>query len=126
MRRPKILIVDDDAEFSGYVKLGLERTSAYEVRVVLEPESTIAAARAFMPDVILLDIMMPRMDGTMVAAALAKEPELKNIPIVFVTAILSRSDPRILLPSKTGPFYLAKPSEISEIERCIKSVIGKP
>ncbi len=84
--KKRILLVDDDKSFTSLLKLNLEDLGEYEVRVENWAEDALAATRQFKPDLILLDIIMPRMPGGNVAAAIEADPELKRIPIVFLTA----------------------------------------
>jgi len=86
MGKKRILLVDDDKSFTTLLKLNLEETGNYEVRVENWAEDAVAAVRAFKPDLVLLDIIMPRMPGGNVAATIQEDPELKSTPIVFLTA----------------------------------------
>ena len=89
--KKRILLVDDDKSFTSLLKLNLEELGQYEVRVENWAEDALAAAREFRPDLVLLDIIMPRMPGGNVAAAIEADAQLKNTPIVFLTAAV-RSD----------------------------------
>jgi len=84
--KKRILLVDDDRSFTNLLKLNLEESGQYEVRVENWAEDALAAAREFQPDLVLLDIIMPRLPGGNVAAAIESSPELKGTPIVFLTA----------------------------------------
>ena len=86
MAKKRILLVDDEKSFTNLLKLNLEETGAYEVRVENWAEDACAAAREFKPHLVLLDIIMPRMPGGNVAAQIKKDPQLKDTPIVFLTA----------------------------------------
>ena len=86
MAKKRILLVDDEKSFTNLLKLNLEETGAYQVRVENWAEDACAAAREFKPDLVLLDIIMPRMPGGNVAAQIKKDPQLKDTPIVFLTA----------------------------------------
>lgn len=90
MAKKKVLLVDDEKSLTSLLKLNLEETGDYDVRVENWPEDAIKAAREFKPDIILLDIIMPRMPGGNVAAAIDTDPELKGTPIVFLTAAVTR------------------------------------
>lgn len=87
----RALVIDDDptiAEMLGVV-LGLE---GYQVAVARDGHEGLAAARQQRPDVIILDVMMPSLDGWAVADTLREDPELRTIPIVFCTARSSADD----------------------------------
>lgn len=91
MRKKRILIVDDDASFTRLMKLILEQTNRYEVRVELWPEDTLASAREYQPDLIILDIMMPRLFGGDVAKRLRADPQFTGVPIVFLSAAVRKA-----------------------------------
>ena len=88
-KRP-ILLVDDEKSFTNLLKLNLEDTGNYEVHVVNWGEDAFPAAQKIKPDLILLDIIMPRMPGGNVAALIKADPALKDTPIVFLTAAVRK------------------------------------
>src|SRR5436305_1200997 len=81
--KKRVLVVDDELEFARMVKLILEMTGSYLVRDVHLSREVLKVAREFKPDVVLLDCMMPDMDGGEVAAMLQNDPELKDTPFIF-------------------------------------------
>jgi len=110
----RILIVDDDANSTHLVKILLEKTGGY---VVLEENDSAVAhqsARTFRPDVILLDIMMPKTDGAEVAAQIEADPELQGTPIIFLTALITKPETSTGLRIE-GHRSLAKPINIPEL-----------
>jgi CheY-like chemotaxis protein len=90
-QKKRILLVDDEKSFTTLLKLNLEETGNYEVRVENWPEDAVAAVREFKPHLVLLDIIMPRLPGGNVASLIDDDPELKGTPIVFLTAAVRRS-----------------------------------
>jgi len=118
----RILIVDNDRDTTHLVKVLLERTGDY---LVLEENDAVKACqsvRNFRPDVILLDIMMPEMDGAEVAAQIEADPELQSTPIIFLTALLTKPETKNGLRIE-GHRSLAKPIDIPElIERIEESL----
>jgi CheY-like chemotaxis protein len=90
MAKKRILLVDDEKSFTSLLKINLEDTGNYEVRVENWAEDAFAAAKEFKPDLVLLDIIMPRMPGGNVAAQIKADPELTNTPIVFFTAAVRK------------------------------------
>jgi len=90
MGKKRILLVDDEKSFTNLLKLNLEDTGNYEVRVENWPEDALAAAQQFKPDLVLLDIIMPRLPGGNVAAQIKEDPALKDTPIVFLTAAVRK------------------------------------
>lgn len=69
MQPKRILMIDDEVAFTNLVKVNLERTGRYEVRVENRPLCALAAALEFKPDAILLDVVMPELDGGQILAA---------------------------------------------------------
>ncbi len=88
----KILLVDDEAGFTELLKMNLERAGGYEVRIENDSTKALAAVRSFMPDAILLDVVMPGMDGGDVQAQLQANPLLARIPIVMLTALVDSTE----------------------------------
>jgi CheY-like chemotaxis protein len=90
MSKKRVLLVDDEKSFTNLLKLNLEDTGNYDVRVENWAEDAISAAREFKPDIILLDIIMPRLPGGNVAAQIKEDAGLKDTPIVFLTAAVRK------------------------------------
>jgi CheY-like chemotaxis protein len=83
----RILVVDDEASFTHVVKRGLEMLGQYQVREENRSTNTLSAARQFKPHLILLDLMMPQMNGIEVASQLLEDQELRGTPVLFITAV---------------------------------------
>lgn len=115
MAKKRILLVDDEKSLTTLLKLNLEDTGNYDVRVENWPEDALAAAREFKPDLVLLDIIMPRLPGGNVAAQIDSDPLLKGTPIVFLTAAVRRSQ----VEDNDGIICehpcLAKPASVDEV-----------
>ena len=82
---PKVLVVDDEQDIVDLLKYNLER-EGYQVYTALNGKDAIKSAKAHQPDLIVLDIMMPGMDGVEVCAQLRQMPEFQRTLIVFLTA----------------------------------------
>jgi two-component system OmpR family response regulator len=82
----KITLVEDDPDLQLITRLGLEVFGAYEVQVCASGAEALQSAPAFAPNLILLDLMMPGMDGFATMDALRRLPEMAVTPIVFLTA----------------------------------------
>lgn len=106
----KILVVDDEESFGDIVKLNLEFTGDYEVCLEKEGTRAVEAARRENPDLIILDMLLPDMDGVAVLEALHADPSLKQIPVVFLTAFVSEKE-RQTLSGRIGikPHIASKP-----------------
>ncbi len=88
-KRAKILLVDDDPDFVEATKIVLE-SKPYQVITAFDGDEGLEKARKEKPDLILLDIIMPRMDGFKVCESLKKEPELAKIPVIMITSFSER------------------------------------
>ena len=82
----RILYVEDDADIREIAQLALEIVGGFEVLLCACGEQALLQAPAFAPQLILLDVMMPGMDGPSTLLALRQHPELAHIPIAFMTA----------------------------------------
>ena len=83
--KKKILLVDDEIDILEFLSYNLLR-SGYEIRTAINGEQGIEVARAFKPDLILLDMMMPEMDGVETCEEIRRIPELENVMVAFLTA----------------------------------------
>jgi CheY-like chemotaxis protein len=92
MNRLRILIIDDDVSLTMVMKINLEATKRYEVRVVNQALEALSEARDFLPDLILLDVVMPDLDGGDISSMIKADPGLAKIPIVMVTALVSNDE----------------------------------
>lgn len=122
--KKRILVVDDEPSITRLLKLNLEQTNEYEVRTVNQATAALAAAEEFQPQLVLLDVMMPGMDGGEVAAALQAHPKLKKTPIVFLTAAATKGEVSARGGKIGGLPFLAKPVELSEVIACLKQQLG--
>ncbi|MFA7652824.1 MAG: response regulator, partial [Candidatus Omnitrophota bacterium] len=120
----KVLLIDDEKEFNHFVKLNLENTGEFEVLATEDPIVGIDLARRNSPDLILLDIYMPKLDGTAVAESLLADSLTSNIPIVFLTALVKQGE---LSKSSTiaGRHYIAKPVTTGDLISQIKVILKK-
>lgn len=82
----RILYVDDDEDISTIARLALERFGQYQVEMCVTGEEAVEKAPAFCPDLILLDVVLPGMDGPSTLKAMRENPELVNTTLVFMTA----------------------------------------
>jgi CheY-like chemotaxis protein len=92
--KPRILIVDDNSRFSHSARLILQESGQYVVCEENDAASAVETARSFRPDLILLDLVMPQLDGAEVAAQVESDWALHGVPIVFVTGLVTRDEAR--------------------------------
>src|SRR5438093_7770233 len=126
MEKKRILSIDDEASFTRMVKLNLEKTGAFEVREENRAAYAVAAAREFKPDLVLLDVIMPAMDGGDVAAQIRNDRHLKGTPIVFLTATVSQREAGEGGFTSGGALFLAKPVSLENLIHCINENVRKP
>ncbi|MGB8657017.1 MAG: response regulator [Candidatus Zixiibacteriota bacterium] len=117
----KVLVIDDEPEITDIIETFLE-TAGYEVKS--ENSSTIGIERAktFFPDLVLLDIMMPFMDGYEICKELKKGNETKNIPVVFLTGKDAQSDEGRSFKAG-GILYVKKPFSCERLLEIVKVVL---
>ena len=123
--RTKILIVDDDAHLLTTLTDFL-RFEGFEVLNAADGKQALALLRTVRPDVILLDVMMPGMDGGEVAQAIRAIPALKTTPIIFTTAVVSKAEERTHGGQIGGESFLAKPFNLDELTMRIRSLLQNP
>lgn len=119
--KKKILLVDDEVDIVTVIRMRLE-SSNYEVIVARDGNEALNAARTMRPDLIILDLMLPSMDGFHVARMLKYDAHYKNIPIIMLTAKVGEND------RKTGEevgvdAYMNKPFEAEKLLTKIRELL---
>lgn len=122
MTKKKILIIDDEKDFTQMVKLNLEKGGRFEVSIENKSPHALAAAKRYTPDVILLDILMPEMDGFKVLELLKKDYNTISIPVVMLTAVMT-DEAKAKSTSLYDEGYIEKPVTAEELEREIEKVL---
>ena len=117
MPRKKILIVDDEAGFTRLLKMAMHK---YDIHEENDSRRALETAHNFKPDLILLDVIMPGLDGSQLAEQLEADAELKRVPIVFVTAIVSQREAGDRPKTIGNRHFLAKPVSPEVLEKCIE------
>ncbi len=110
----RILIVDDDRDGTRLIKSLLEKISHYLVLEENDAAKAQESARDFRPDLILLDMMMPQVDGRDIAAQIDADPELQRTAIIFLTALATKVEAKAGMSFQGHP-VLAKPINILEL-----------
>ncbi len=88
----RILVLDDDTDIRTIVRMSLEFTGSFEVIECSEGSNALSMVKETKPDLVLLDVMMPDIDGPSVLKILRDDPQTSSIPIIFLTAKLQSSD----------------------------------
>ncbi|HET7791185.1 MAG TPA: response regulator [Gemmatimonadales bacterium] len=124
MAKKKILLVDDEVIITRTLKVYLDGTGSYEVRAENDPTKALKAARDFKPDLILLDVVMPDLEGGQVAEQIRGDEALKATPIIFLTSLVQREEVRQSGGHIGGFPFLAKPIDPALVIEVIESVLG--
>ena len=82
----RILCVEDDPDIQEVIRLALETVGGFTVKLCASGREALAGMAGFHPDLVLLDVMMPGMDGLQTLAALRRQPESAALPVIFMTA----------------------------------------
>ena len=120
-----ILAVDDEESFTFFVKLNLQTKTneRFKVSTAGSGEEGLRLARKLKPDLILLDIMMPDMSGAEVAEELLLDERTKNIPIIFITALVKKEEVQKESGFMGGREFIAKPVSREELIRRIEETL---
>ncbi|NIQ56985.1 MAG: response regulator [Gammaproteobacteria bacterium] len=118
----KILIVEDNLDLLTILRdlLGAE----HEVVTARRGEEAIASAREFEPDVVILDLQLPSMDGIEAGRWIKRELAPKQVPILALTALAQAGDPEAILRSGCCDAYMAKPASLEEIRKRVSELLG--
>jgi len=119
----KILVVDDEPDITSLLSYHL-KAAGYEVMTINDPIGSLSLARSFLPDLIILDIMMPDLDGIQICRILRTDPKLKSVPVIFLTAKGEEAD-RVTGFEVGGDDYLCKPFSIQELVLRVHSILRR-
>lgn len=121
---PRVLVVDDDEPIRRMVSLAFE-LEGFDVATASDGIEAIVQAESFRPDVMVLDIMMPRMDGLTVLGHLRKQPGTARIPVVLLSAKADSTD--ITIGRRAGASdYVTKPFETDDLLDRARTVMAQP
>lgn len=123
----KILVVDDEKRIRELLDLRLS-SQGYEVIQARHGEEGVEQAKRHLPDLILMDVMMPRVDGPEAVRQLQEDPATKHIPVIFLTAIITKEEEEtqafgISLDARKHRF-LSKPFDAQNLLAEIKKALG--
>lgn len=125
MAKKKILIVDDEKNFTRMVKLNLEATGQYDVMIENDAKSVLKTAQEYMPDLVLLDVIMPDIEGPDVLCQLRQHETFRHTPVVFLTATVTKEEVNSQEGFIGGHVFLAKPGSVSELVTCIERQLAE-
>ena len=118
MDKKKILIIDDEENFCNLVKKNVEKTNEFEVYTATNGDDGIKLIKEIKPDLILLDIIMPGLDGGDVVSLIRGDESIKDTPIVFLTSLVRKDE--VGAGFTKGYSLLAKTVTLRELIACIK------
>ncbi len=122
MKTLRILHIDNETEFAFFLKANLEAAGAYEVQSVHDGYNGLIQAEKVQPDLILLDLLMPAMNGFDVLEKLKANPATQGIPVIIVSAVNDRSSIEESL-RRGAVSYLVKPFLTQDLVRAIAGVV---
>jgi CheY-like chemotaxis protein len=120
---PRVLIVDDDPVILRLLQINF-RLEGYEVDTATRGEEALERARSDRPDVVVLDVMMPGIDGWEVCRRLKETPEARNIPIIFLSARAQDED-RERSYALGVDEYVTKPFDPSHLAEIVRRLLAK-
>jgi DNA-binding response OmpR family regulator len=123
MNSKKILVVDDEVDLVKTIRFSLE-TEGYKVMTSHNGEDALNQARKENPDLILLDLMLPKLDGYKVCRLLKFDERYKHIPILMLTAKTQEKD-KVLGMETGADEYITKPFDMDGLMEKIKSYLSK-
>ena len=126
MAKKRILLIDDEATLTHLLALNLQQAGDYEVHTENKGSHGLAAALAFHPDLVLLDVVMPDMGGGEVAAQISNHPRLQDTVVVFMTAIVSKQEADKQGGMIGGHPFIAKPVSTEELVAFIEQHLPHP
>jgi DNA-binding response OmpR family regulator len=119
----KVLVIDDEEDLTFFLKSNLEMRGEYEVFTAYDGQEGLVAANRHKPDLVILDVMMPKMDGFQVLERLKQQEETLNIPVIMLTAKAKSDDIDRGLTSGAD-FYLPKPFTIDNLTDFIELTLS--
>ncbi|HEX5031140.1 MAG TPA: response regulator [Candidatus Eisenbacteria bacterium] len=120
----RVLVVDDEPDLVRVLEFGL-KASGYTVEVASDGQEGLKKAREIKPDVILLDLMLPKLDGYKVCRLLKFDDRFKHIPIIILSARTQEGDQTLALEMGANRF-VTKPYDFSEILGYIETLLKSP
>ena len=119
----KILVIDDETDVTELLAYTL-KAKGFAVETLNDPNRGIGFARTYLPDLVVLDVMMPDLNGIQICRMLRADPKLKKVPVIFLTAKAEESD-RIQGLETGADDYLCKPFSTKELVLRIQTILRR-
>lgn len=123
MSKARILVVDDEQDLLWALQHSLS-DEGYEVLTAQNGKEGLCAARRHRPDLVILDIVMPELNGLRVCRELRRDPSLASVPIIFLT-VRSTVEDRIAGLDEGGDDYIVKPFDTGELKARIRALLRR-
>jgi len=120
---PKIMVIDDDEDFTNLYKTAL-KAGGFDTTGVNQSTTAVEMAYLVQPDVFVIDIMMPEIDGFQLCRLLREDPHFRNTPIIIVTA-LTDEDSKLVAMGAGANEYLTKPFPVDMLKARINALLEK-
>ena len=121
--QPRILVVDDELDLVSVLRMGLE-IQGFEVIEAMDGEEGLRRAREERPDLVVLDLMLPKMDGYKVCRALKFDERFRNMPIIILSARSGDQDRRLAL-DMGADMFVTKPYDMGDLVAKIRLKLGE-
>lgn len=119
----KILVVDDEPDVTDLLAYTL-KAKGFSVEAINNPNLSVGLARSFIPDLVILDVMMPELSGIQICRMLRADPMLKRVPVIFLTAKAEEGD-RIQGLESGADDYICKPFSTKELVLRVQSILRR-
>lgn len=123
MEAKRILIIDDEPSMTRMIRLNLEMTKRYQVREENHAMRALTTAREFKPDLILLDVIMPGVDGGELARRIKADPVFKDVPVIFLTGTVTKKEAADGAVTAGYPL-LSKPVSLKNLVECMENAFS--
>jgi two-component system phosphate regulon response regulator PhoB len=119
----KILVIDDEPDVTSLLAYHL-KAQGYVVEAINDSTRSLGLAQTFVPDLVLLDVMMPDLNGIQICRLLRADPKLSRVPVFFLTAKVEEAD-RIQGFESGGDDYICKPFSVKELVLRVRSALRR-
>lgn len=118
----RIMVVDDDEDFTNLYKQALE-TAGFDTTAINQSPVAIEMAYLVKPDIFVIDLMMPDIDGIRLCKMVRQDPVVRHIPIIIITALTDNESKKVAMDAGAND-YLTKPFHINELKSCINTLLN--